>query len=228
MTPYYNDGKGIVIYKGDCNEILPALPKVSLILTDPPYGMDFRSNSRTATVKFNEIKGDDVIDTAWLKPVVDLLVDGGALYLATRWDVWPYWEYAVGELLEVKNCIVWAKPGGGMGDLTGDYSPEHEFLIYAVKGKHQLRGKRLGNVWTIQKDPPATYVHPTQKPVALMLRAIGKSTDAGDLVIDPFMGSGTTLLAAKQAKRRAIGIEIEEAYCKAAVRRLEQKQVALV
>jgi len=228
MKPYYDDGKGIVIYNCDCRAAILTLPKVNLILTDPPYGINFRSNSRTATSKFNKIQNDAVIDTAWIGQAVDRLEDGCAAYIATRWDVWPYWEQAVGELLHVKDCIVWFKPGGGMGDLKSGYSPSHEFLIYAIKGRHKLRGKRIGNVWSVPTDPPSTYEHPTQKPVALMLLAIQKSTDPGDLVLDPYMGSGTTLLAAKQAGRRAIGIEIEEKFCELAVRRLKQKQVALL
>jgi len=153
-------------------------------LTDPPYGINFRSNSRTATSKFNKIQNDAVIDTAWIGQAVDRLGRRlRGLYCNPVGRV-ALLGASCGELLHVKDCIVWFKPVG-MGDLKSGYSPSHEFLIYAIKGRHKsLRGKRIGNVWSVPTDPPSTYEHPTQKPVALMLLAIQKSTDPGDLVLD--------------------------------------------
>jgi DNA modification methylase len=222
--PFYADG-AVTIYHGDCRDILPAIgsESVDLIVTDPPYGIEFRSNFRVATPRFSPIAGDVGVDVSWLSDAVRVLRDTSAAYIATRWDVFPIWAEAVAMQMDLKNCIVWAKPGGGMGDLEGDYCPEHEFLVYAVKGRHILRGGRIGNVWRVAKDPPASYEHPTQKPVGLLHRAIEKSSDAGALVLDPFMGSGSTLRAAKNLGRRAIGIELEERYCEVAVRRLAQE-----
>lgn len=229
MNTYYDDGT-VTIYNADCRDVLPNLQgeSVDLVLTDPPYGVNFQSNMRVATDKFDRIEGDDVVDTAWLEDAARIMRDGSAAYIATHWRVWEGWRAAIEDHLELRNMIVWAKGGGGMGDLAGDYAPEHEIIAYAVKGGHKLRGKRLSNVWQVKKDRAASYVHPTQKPVALMARAIEKSTDKGDVVIDPFMGSGTTLRAALDTGRRAIGVELDERYCAAAVDRLAQQSLFAV
>ena len=222
MKPYYESG-GITIYHGDCRDVLPSLCTVDLVLTDPPYGMAWQSSYRTATPQFERIAGDDTIDTSWMEATFALLREGCAAYVATRWDVYPRWREAIEQHLSIRNCIVWAKESGGIGDLEGNYWNEHEFLIYASKGRHLLNGKRTGNVWRVNSDAPSSYQHPTQKPVALMARAINKSSKSDDLVLDPFMGSGTTLRAAKDLGRRAIGIELEERYCEIAVKRLQQE-----
>lgn len=224
IEPYFNDGL-VTIYHGDCRDVMDELvvdEEVDLLLTDPPYGIDFRSNMRTATPRFARIAADRSVDTDWLPTATSKLRDGGAAYIATRWDVYPDWLRAVNDVMSVSGMIVWHKPGGGMGDLEGGYAPSHELLIYATKGRHLLRGKRIGDVWTVPTDAHTKYQHPTQKPVALMEHAIQKSSDAAGLVLDPFMGSGTTLVAAKNLGRRAIGIEVEERYCEVAARRLRQ------
>lgn len=228
MTPYYEDDH-VTLYHGDCREVLPALApgSVATLVTDPPYGINFRSNSRTASAKFPRIASDDVVDAGWFPDAWAAVADGGAAYIATRWDVFPQWVELLRGEAACRNVIVWNKPGGGMGDLERDYVPSHEFFMYLPKGDHKLRGKRIGNVWTIPKDPPAAYEHPTQKPVSLMGRAIEKSSNVGDLILDPFAGSGSTLRAAKNLGRRAIGIELEERYCEVIVRRLAQESLDL-
>ena len=115
-----------------------------------------------------------------------------------------------------------------MGDLAGDYSPAHEFMIFAARAQHKLRGKRLSNVWQLPRDSREAYLHPTQKPVSFFSLAIEKSSDAGKTILDPFMGSGTALVAAKRLGRHAIGIEIEKKYCDIAVKRLEQTMGPLI
>lgn len=228
MTPYYED-ELVTLYHGRCEDVLPAIEtgSVSALITDPPYGIDYRSNSRKATEKFDRIASDKAIDAGWFMDAWRTVRDGGAAYVATRWDVFPQWVDAMRGQAECRNVIVWSKGGGGMGDLAGDFSPEHKFLMYLPKGRHVLRGKRTSNVWTIPKDPPGSYEHPTQKPVSLLSRAISKSTDHGDLVLDPFAGSGSTLRAAKDAGRRAIGVEVERRYCDVVVRRLRQETLDL-
>jgi site-specific DNA-methyltransferase (adenine-specific) len=226
MQPYYADDS-VTIYHGDCREVMRDLDRVDMIFTDPPYGMAFQSHKRTATPRFAAIQGDAEVDTAGILAALDHLKDGGAAYVATRWDVYPRWYDAIETVVTVKNCIVWAKSAGGLGDLLGDYLPDHEWVIYAVRGRHVLRGGRVSNVWQVDKDPPSTYLHPMQKPVGLASRAIQKSSDAGDLVLDPYMGSGSSLRAAKDLGRRSIGIEIEERYCEVAAKRCAQEVLAV-
>lgn len=225
MSVYYSDDL-VTLYHGRCQDILPTIPSgsVDALVTDPPYGMSFRSNRRTATEKFDRIVGDETIDAmSWFPEAWRTLRDGGAAYVSTRWDVFPTWVEQMRPVAECRNVIVWAKGGGGMGDLAGDYIPEHELIMYLPKGRHVLRGKRVGNVWQVPKDPPSSYEHPTQKPVSLMGRAVSKSTDHGGVVLDPFAGSGSTLRAAADLGRRAIGIEVDERYCELIVRRMRQQ-----
>ena len=224
MKPYYEDDL-VTLYHARCQDVLPSIASatVDALVTDPPYGMNFRSNSRTATEKFAHIEGDGDVDTSWFPEAWRTIRDGGAAYLATRWDVFPIWVDQLRPTAECRNVIVWAKGGGGMGDLAGDYSPEHEWMMYLPKGRHNLRGKRIGNVWNIPKDPPSSYEHPTQKPVSLMSRMVEKSTDYGGVVLDPFAGSGSTLRAAKNLGRKAIGVEVDRGYCDLIVRRLRQQ-----
>ncbi len=218
MEPYYQDDS-CIIYHGDASEVLQTLPTVALVATDPPYGINYQSNMRTATPQFDRIANDTAVGTDWIGYLN--VKDGGAIYLATRWDVAAPWLEALKQHgYTPKNCVIWYKRGGGMGDLEGSWSPEHEQILFAHKGRHSIRGKRTGDVWMVDKDPPSSYQHPTTKPVTLMARIIAGSSDAGDLVLDPFMGSGTTLRAAKDLNRKAIGIELEERYCEIAAKRL--------
>jgi site-specific DNA-methyltransferase (adenine-specific) len=117
--------------------------------------------------------------------------------------------------------LVWDKGNAGSrGDLAAGYSQNWEAIIYASKGRRPLIGKRPRCIyrydWQAWRDP----VHPTVKPVAMMRWLMLKSTEPGELVLDPFIGSGVVLRAAAELGRKAVGIEVEERYCEAAAQRL--------
>lgn len=132
------------------------------------------------------------------------------------------WYNSVSEHFKVKNTIVWYKRGGGLGDLKGAYMFNHELIIYAVKGRHLLNGKRLNDVWEIPKDNVNKYLHPTQKPLDLSKRIIEKSTKENDVVLVPFVGSGSECVSAIELKRFFIGIEKEKEYVDIANKRIEE------
>jgi len=185
----------------------------SLCVVDPPYGVAFRSNSRERTPKFARIAGDTEIDGTWLPEVYRVLKDSGAVYVFTRWDVEPVWIDLIKTAgFSVKNSIVWDKGGGGMGDLEGTFSPQHERIILATKGEHKLRGKRLPDVIRMQKIDPAKLIHPSQKPVELAEVLVGASSDPGDIVIDLFCGSGPVVKACRRLNRSFYASEIEPKY----------------
>ena len=210
----------------DCLEGLKQMEdnSVDLIVTDPPYGIDFQSSWRTETERFDKLKGDNSIDTTFLSECHRIMKDGSAVYLFTRWDVYPQWLEAIKEKgFQVKNLIVWDRVVHGLGDLEGAYGPCHDFCIFATKGRHILRGKRPIDVIRIQRPDPMKIKHPTQKPLELIKRLIKSSSDEGMVVCDPYMGSGTTALACKQTNRDFIGFEIEEKYVNVANKRLQQK-----
>jgi site-specific DNA-methyltransferase (adenine-specific) len=206
--------ENITLYHGDCEEILPALDvKAQAIITDPPYGIAFRSNMRSATPKFDSIVNDDVIQTDWIELLNNVIDANACIFAFTRWDVEHIWREAISQSgWNVKSQVIWYKPGGGLGDLYAQFSPSHENAIFAIKGDWKFSGRRPPSVYNFNKDASTSYEHPTQKPVTLMSRIVLDITAPGDLVIDPFFGSCSTGVACARYDRKFIGIEINEEY----------------
>ena len=221
LTPYYEHA-GITIYHGDCREILPQLPKVDLVLTDPPYGVSYVTARRLHADKLRHpIVNDESLDTLPWVSILDRLSDDRHWYvfasprnLAAACDVFQGF----------KHILAWDKGDRGtVGDLECGFGEAWEAVFYGMKGRRPLNGKRPRTIirhdWSGTLDP----VHPTVKPVPLLERFVNWSTGTGETVLDPFGGSGTTLRAAKDLGRRAIGIEIEERYCEIAANRCQQE-----
>ena len=207
MKPYYRDEKAnITIYHGDCNEILPELEPVDLVVTDPPYGMNWLSGRIWRKEAWGKIKGDKALPVETILAAIEKAKN--AAFVFCRWDNF-------GQLPEPKSVIVWAKNNWTLGDLEHEYGRMWEACLFYPKEGHRFI-KRPHDV--IQCAKTGNKHHPTEKPVQL----IGEILEAnvGESVLDPFVGSGTTLLAAKELKRGAIGIEIEERYCETAANRL--------
>lgn len=205
MKPYY-DKDGITIFNADCREVLPTLGVFDLLLTDPPYGMEFQSNYRK--VKHEKIANDDELplDVIWL----GMSMASRASYVFCRWDNLP-------QMPKPKSVIAWVKNNWSMGDLKHEHGRQWEACCFYPKTGHEFI-KRIPDV--IRADRTANELHPTQKPEALIRTIIG--ANVAETILDPFMGSGTTLVAAKMEGRKAVGIEINEKYCEAAVNRLAQ------
>lgn len=227
MRPYYEQD-GITIYHGDCRDILPSLASgsVDLVLSDPPYGVAYVTAWRSRTDPLvAPIQGDESLTLlADVMPQLDRLLreDRHAYMFASASKIGETCEL-VADFWRIKNVLVWDKgDAGSVGDLEAGYAVCWEGIVYANKGRRALAGGRPRSVyrydWSGTRDP----VHPTVKPVGLLSWIIGKSSSVGELIIDPFMGSGTTLRAAKDLGRKAIGIEIEERYCEIAAKRLQQ------
>lgn len=210
-----------MIIQGDSAEVLKSLPSdsVDLICTDPPYGMSYQSSRRID--KHRKIIGDD--DLSWLPTIAR------ELYRVLKPDRHAYLfcnEYAISlfrsELenagFRVKRCLVWLKNNHSSGDLEGDYGNMTEFIVFAHKGRRPLIGKRDTNV--VRFPRTNNDLHPTQKPVELIEYLISKSSLPGEKVLDPFLGSGTTAVAAVKLGRRYIGIEIDADYVAKAQARL--------
>lgn len=215
MKPYYED-KHCTIYHGDCREILPTLEPVDLVLTDPPYGIGYnaqRLNLPNSQV-FSDILGDDTEpDLSHIFKFVDkcdLVVFGAnnfprQLPHRGRWICWdkrvnPKADKMLGSPFE----LAWMNKKSGFDRII-------RLMHGGVVNKD---GKFIGRV------------HPTQKPTGLMSTIITWYPSA-NLILDPFMGSGTTLRAAKDLRRKAIGIELEEKYCEIAAKRLSQEVLEL-
>lgn len=218
MTPYYDDGQ-VVIYHGDCREILPHV-SADVLVTDPPYGISW---SRSA----NKMRGSKAhagilndADTSARDAVLETLSNLPAIVFGSFYAPFP---------ANVRQVLVWHKPAdsGVVGSVTG-YRRDAEpvFLV----GSWPMRHARWSSVLRSGAGSIANVVtqtgHPHTKPVDLMRDLIDRAPDGS--VIDPFMGSGSTLVAAKQLNRRAIGIEIEERYCEIAAQRLSHQTLGMV
>jgi len=199
--PYY-DHTGITIYNGDCREILPNLPKVDLVLTDPPYGIDYMQ--RTTGKK---IIGDrDIFKFTYLKKHCESLIVWGANY-ANDCPIG-------GRLVWVKRSVENTKPK--------TYSDGEIAYISSINQVKVIRHISDGCIREGEDHGIVRY-HPNQKPIEVMRWCIQLVKPEPQTILDPFMGSGTTLRAAKDLGRKAIGIEIEEKYCEVAAKRLRQE-----
>ena len=233
MKPYY-EAHGITIYHGDCRDVLPQLPSVDLLLTDPPYGIHYASSWKTRSGGAPRVHessfGADDMDTSWVSTATQCMKPNTAAFIFTRWDVLHLWKYALECAgLPVVQRIIWDKAHFKMGDLRY-YGSQTEDVLFCRKGEPSMRWKqRAGNLYRVSSAwlREGQFDHPTQKPERLLKTFIAHTTDASGLVLDPFMGSGSTLRAAKDLGRRAIGIEIEERYCEIAARRLQQEVMPL-
>ncbi len=181
-----------------------------LVFTDPPYGVNYQSNMRTQSAQFDVIKNDDKLITEWIQPVLE--VSSGWVFIWTSWKVLAEWLEITKQIGQMTNMIIWDKGGGGIGDLTGTYASDYEVALVFNRGA-KLTGERLGSVWSIGKDSPSLYEHPTQKPVGLAETAMKTVTVRGQVVLDVFGGSGSTLIAADKMGRISYTMELDPKYC---------------
>lgn len=230
MKPYYEHA-GVTIYHGDCLEVLGTLAPQSadLVLTDPPYGIDYQSARRTdSQARLPKIRNDKQPFIWWLPGAKRITKDSGSLVCFCRWDVQEAFRLAIEWAgYDLKSQLVWDRQSHGMGDLAAAFAPQHDVAWFAVGDEFEFPGKRPKSIIRAMRLSGANLLHPNEKPCGLMGQLIEATTSNGGCVVDAFMGSGATLLAAKQLGRQAIGIELEERYCEIAARRLSQEVMDL-
>lgn len=214
------------IIEGDCLEKMREFEDDSfdMCLTDPPYGMNYQSSWRTD--KHEKIALDDGIEwfKGFAKELYRVMKDNTHTYVFCNEYALSHFRAWLEEAGFVnKRTLVWVKNNHTSGDLEGDYGNKTEFILYAQKGRRELIGHRDTNVLSFSRAN--TDNHPTEKPVDICLYLIQKSSVAGETVFDPFLGGGTTLVAAKQANREGVGIELSPKYAEVARKRLEQEQL---
>ena len=189
----------------------------NLVNTDPPYGVNYQSNMRTKSDKFDVIKNDDkILD---INPMIDKFSKGW-VFIWTTWKVIDKWLDNTKSFGFPTNMVVWHKGGGGIGDLKKTFSTDYEMALVFNRGA-ELCGKRIGSVWSLQKDKAVKYKHPTQKPVQLAVEAIDKTTKPKSIVLDLFLGSGSTLIACEKLDRICYGMELDPKYCDVIIKRWE-------
>ena len=208
--------------------------KADMVFTDPPYGMsygggrargdDTKFKGRSGGIKAHgmimndDLQGDDLI--ALVRDAIATssasMKEGGALYACFTWRTYAEFEAGLESCgHKVKACIVWDKKSIGLGN--SNYRPQHEFIFYC--GGQWYGDKSQSDVWYMSRGATGEYVHPTQKPVELVERALNNSSKAGDIVIDCFGGSGSTLIACEKTNRHARLMELDPKYCDVIVKR---------
>jgi DNA modification methylase len=193
--------------------------KADMVFTDPPYGVSYQSNMRNKSEKFDILKNDDVFITDWIHNLP--LYSNGFVFIWTSWKVVKQWIEFLEPLGDMTNMIIWDKGGGGLGDLKGTFLSDFEIaLVYNREAN--IIGKRLGSVWSINKDGASKYLHPTQKPVELASMAIDNILETNKIVLDLFLGSGTTMVASHQLKRKCYGMELDPKYCQVIIDRMKK------
>lgn len=212
-TPYYSDST-ITLYHADCREVLPhiAPASVDLLLTDPPYGIAYKATSRgrdAGAMEGEGVIGDDhPFDPSHLLPFGRCVIWGGN-YMTDK--------------LPPSGWIVWSK---AQDNRWAHSSHSRSMAELAWTNLHRYVALYncfwAGSPMYRKGAERGSQLHPTQKPVELMRWIVDRYTEPGDLVLDPYMGSGPVAQACKETGRRYIGIEVEERYCATAVRRLDQ------
>ena len=208
--------------------------KADMVFTDPPYGMSYgggragKIGSTDGTVKKHGVilgdtfKGNDLIGMIRdaVGSAVTVSKSGSSKYICFPWRTYSEFEEALAQIdLTPTACIVWDKKSIGLGN--ANYRPQHEFIFYA-KGENWHGDKAQSDVWYMSRGATGQYVHPTQKPVELIEKAINNSSKGQDVVIDVFGGSGSTLIACEKTNRYCRMMELDPKYCDVIIKRWEE------
>jgi site-specific DNA-methyltransferase (adenine-specific) len=235
ITPYYEDSFA-AIYHGDALSVLAALDRPALVdavITDPPYSSGTTESAKPGRDQM--LRGQRFLDPiendrmttpgfVWLIREVALAVKqrlrlGASFVSFIDWRQWPTLVGALESVnLRVQAMVVWDKCSFGMGN---GFRGQHELICHASNGVPNVGDRATPNVLRVPRD--LTDSHPSPKPVELMRHLVRVCTPEGGMVLDPLMGAGSTLRAAKDEGRLSVGIEINERYCEIAARRLAQE-----
>ena len=252
IEPYYEDKEhSIKLFCGDCLQLLPQFPQnsIDMIFADPPY---FLSNGGITChagkmVSVNKGKWDvshgieenHKFNLAWLSQCQQVLTKNGVIWVSGTAHVTFSIGFAMQQLgFKILNDIIWFKPNASPNLSCRYFTHSTETVIWAAKtqrSKHTFNyelmkqlgnGKQMRNLWEISPPQPKEKIHgkhPTQKPLKLLERILLASTNEGDVVLDPFNGSGSTGVTALRLGRKYIGIEISEEYLDLTINRLQDE-----
>ena len=246
IKPFHQEEAGI-IYCGDCREILPSFYNLDMVITSPPYNVNKNYGDKVN----DDLPYEDYLDflnNVWNQCLISMR-DGARIainvgdlgrnpYYPVHADVMSRMRknfYLMGLIIwNKRNCLSNTAWGSWQSPSAPSLRGMHEFIIIAGKGGKEFRKEIRPDTWGKKEFLEATleiwnltpetynYKHPALFPVQLPRRLIKLYSYPGDIVLDPFLGSGTTAVAAKELGRKFIGIEIEEKYCEIAVKRLRQ------
>lgn len=214
------------LINGDAVEELKKIDdeSIDLVVIDPPYNINYQTRHRKdKNHKFCEViaNDDNLIIGKVLKELYRVLKNNSACYIF--WSIKTY-EELIRVIKETefnhKNTIVWVKNNHTAGDLKASFGQKYELIILLNKGRAEFNGKRLTDVWEFDRVSGNKQKHQNQKPVKLLERILEKHSKKGDLILDCFMGSGSTGVACRNLNRSFIGIELDEEYFEIAEERI--------
>lgn len=227
-APYYQDEKhGIQIYNADCRLILPELPMVDAVISDPPFnfistGAGMVNRERKFINEIRESFGSDFQPEQYLELFDNKMKPHNAYYFCSKDLVDRYILFAKSKGYGF-NILFWIKKNP-IPAKNKNYLPDTEYIIF-IRGRSPIFNNNLPfdyyRKWQLTELAQMDNGHPTAKHEKLMHRYIAISTNVDSIILDPFLGSGTTAVAAKQLGRKCIGIELEEKYCEIAAKRLD-------
>lgn len=222
------------IYNGDCIVGMQSLSSCSidLVVTDPPYLMNYRTNRRKdKSHKYcKEIAGDNDFGLikAYVKECYRVLKDDSAMYMFCNANQIAFFINTTKEAgFKLKNIIVWVKDEHTSGDLKAAFGCQYEFILLLNKGRKFFKGHRITDVWKFDRVFWRRKLHQNQKPIDLLEQCIKYHSDEDDVVLDGFMGSGSTAIAARNLGRNFIGWEIDKEYYDVAIERLRTEEATM-
>jgi DNA modification methylase len=242
VKPYYQD-EAVTIFHGSCLDIMPRLSEVDSVITDPPFEAEAHTlqrrvqSEKDAAASHGRKVRSEPLPFAAISEETRLQAGRLIAALSRRWvltfcqiEAAPAWREAFerADMVYRRTCL-WIKPDG-MPQYSGDRPGMgyETFVAMHQKGRSKWNGGGRHGVFTFNKgEGGGANEHPTTKPLKLMKDLVALFTDPGETILDPFMGSGTTLRAAKDLGRKAIGIEMEEKYCEIAAKRCCQEVLAI-
>lgn len=239
MKPYFETELG-KLYHGDCLEIMPHLEaeSITLLFTDPPYGHsnhdgdfnsrlnDHRGIVNKPILNDNQISMRNVVDGVLTFATKLLKLECCCCCCCCGGGPRPTFAWLADRMdragLEFFHSVIWDKKNPGLG---WRFRRQHEMLMFAHRSGGRLswnkETKAIPNILSFY--PPRERMHPNEKPLELCLRVISATSSRGEIVLDPFLGSGTIAVACEQLNRRWVGIEISEKYCEIASKRIEKE-----
>lgn len=223
----------VTIHEQDCLDFLRSLPSASVdvIVTDPAYsGMNNKMKFGNGRIVgkyqaegndkwFPEFTDNKIMFLALLEECYRVLKPNRHIYIMIDSYSLLSLGHLMREVFEVKNILVWDKVNIGMGHY---FRRRHEFILFASKGKRKLNSKNIPDVWKCKRVLKAKY--PTQKPVEIFMKMLQASAEKGFLVCDPFLGSGSSAIAASDFGCKFIGADISKKACDLSYERIQQFQ----
>jgi site-specific DNA-methyltransferase (adenine-specific) len=222
MKPYWSDGC-CTLWHGDSRELIEDLrPAFDFLLTDPPYELEAGRNGRVG-----RIKGTN----AYLDKTMKELYSGFDISILKGVPNWAVF-CAKGQLKKVLsetdgytwNLVTWNKPNPAPL-CNGKYLPDTEYIVHAYQPGRLFGEYKDKSRFIVHPSERHPFAHPTVKPIAVMSKMVRLGTLEGETILDPFAGTGSTMVAARNLGRKSVGIEISERYCEIAARRLSQRQM---